>query len=75
MNFQQNELIVKIQDNGIGIAKSKEIKTKNQREHKGRGTNNTLERIKLLNELYQNKIKYTINDSENGVLVILKFKI
>jgi Histidine kinase/Tetratricopeptide repeat/Soluble NSF attachment protein, SNAP len=75
INCENDELIVKIQDNGIGIAKSKEIKTKNQKEHKGRGMNNTLERIKLLNELYQNKINYTINDSENGVLVILKFKI
>ena len=33
------------------------------------------ERIKLLNELYKNKINYNIIDSENGVLVILKFKI
>lgn len=74
IDYQDNKLIVKIKDNGIGIAKSKEIKTKNQLQHKGRGMNNTLERIKLLNELYQNNIKLTINDSENGVLVELKFK-
>jgi LytS/YehU family sensor histidine kinase len=74
LQLDTKTLVIKIQDNGIGIAKSKELKTKNQLQHKGRGMNNTLERIKLLNELYQNKINYTIEDSENGVLVTLKFK-
>lgn len=74
LELKNKTLVVIIQDNGIGIAKSKELKTKNQLEHKGRGMNNTVERIKLLNELYKNKIHYSIQDSENGVTVNLNFK-
>ena len=70
----QNLLTIKIKDNGIGIAKSKAIKTKHQNKHKGRGMDNTLERIKLLNELYNQLIKHEIHDSETGVTVILNIK-
>jgi tetratricopeptide (TPR) repeat protein len=70
----QNLLTIKIKDNGIGIAKSKAIKTKHQNKHKGRGMDNTLERIKLLNELYNQLIKHEIHDSETGVTIILKIK-
>ncbi len=77
VSFQNegNHIKTTIIDNGIGIEKSKTLKTKHQNQHKGRGMTNTLERIKLLNELYSHWINYEIKDSEAGVMVILKIRI
>lgn len=77
VSFQNEDKHIKIIiiDNGIGIEKSKTLKTKHQNQHKGRGMTNTLERIKLLNELYSHLIAYDIQDSENGVKVILNIKV
>lgn len=61
-----------IEDNGIGIAGSKKSKTVNQQKHSGRGITNTLERIKILNELYHHHITCVIEDKpapERGVRV------
>ena len=44
-----SSLSVVIEDNGIGLTKSRELKTKHQREHHSRGLTNTYERIHLLN--------------------------
>lgn len=76
LSFQQegNNLLVKIEDNGIGIKKSREIKTKHQREHQSRGLTNTYERIALLNSLYKCRIKMEIIDKtgeETGVIVTI----
>ncbi|MFV0418136.1 MAG: histidine kinase [Dysgonomonas sp.] len=65
-----------IQDNGIGLKKSKELKTKHQKEHNSRGLTNTKERINLLNSLYNTNITITVaeNESEDtGVTVTLQF--
>jgi hypothetical protein len=51
-----------IEDNGIGIAESKKSKTENQKKHSGRGIKNTLERIKILNELYRQDITCEVED-------------
>lgn len=51
-----------IEDNGIGIAESKKNKTENQKKHSGRGITNTLERIKILNELYHQDITCHVED-------------
>ena len=75
-DLESNEIKVTIEDNGVGIEKSKELKTKHQSQHKGRGMSNTEERIKLLNELYHMKIRYTIEDKqglEKGVKVTIFF--
>jgi hypothetical protein len=61
-----------IEDNGIGIAESKKTKTEHQKKHTGRGITNTLERIKILNELYNQDIKCDVEDKaapQNGVRV------
>lgn len=61
-----------IEDNGIGIAASKNSKTVNQQKHSGRGITNTLERISILNELYHQEITCTVEDKqspERGVRV------
>ncbi len=71
-----NELVVIIEDNGIGLKKSQELKTKHQRQHHSRGLTNTNERISLLNSLYNTNISIDITDKEEpetGVVIILQF--
>lgn len=72
----ENSLLVIIDDNGIGLKKSKELKTKHQKIHHSRGLNNTLERIGLLNKLYNSKITIDITEKrgkEAGVIVTIIF--
>jgi tetratricopeptide (TPR) repeat protein len=67
---------VSIEDNGIGLTKSQELKTSNQKVHESRGLNNTKERIGLLNELYKKNISFTISEKEfpeSGTIVEIIF--
>lgn len=73
-----SSLCVKIEDNGIGLKKSNELKTRHQKEHHSRGLTNTRERIKLLNSLYNMHITIEITEKEDdgkdtGVIVLLRF--
>lgn len=73
---EDNQLIkVLIEDDGIGVEKSRELKTQNQKVHESRGLNNVEERINLLNDLYHQQISYTISSGSdgNGTLVTLYF--
>lgn len=72
---QKDRLSVKIEDNGIGREKSKDLKTKHQKKHKSRGLTNTKERINLLNDLYKCNIKMDIldKDGDSGVIVLFSF--
>ena len=45
-------LLIQIEDNGIGVEKSKKLKTTHQKQITGRGSSNVKERIQILNELY-----------------------
>lgn len=75
---EKNTIYIKIEDNGIGLKKSKELKTKNQKAHKSRGLNNTQERVELLNKLYNSSIVIDISDKigeDPGVLVTISFPI
>ena len=71
LKFTKNNdfLKITIKDNGIGIEESKKQKTEHQKTREGRGMKNTLERIRLLNDLYKKNIVCTVKDSESGVLV------
>ena len=60
--IEKNQLVVLIDDDGIGLTRSKELKTVNQKVHKSRGLTNTKERIQLLNELYKHYIRFEINE-------------
>jgi len=63
-----------IEDNGIGIAESKKTKTQNQKSRSGRGITNTMERIKILNELYHQHMTCEVEDKpapDRGVRVKL----
>lgn len=67
-----NTINITIEDNGIGISKSKKIKSSNQQKQSGRGISNTLERIKILNELYHQDIICLVEDKiapDQGVIV------
>lgn len=67
-----------IEDNGIGIAESKKNKTGNQQKHSGRGITNTMERIKILNELYHQHITCMVEDKTppgNGVKVTMNIPV
>ena len=76
LQFSKKEKLmdITIEDNGIGISNSKKVKTENQSKHKGRGITNTQERIKILNDLYQQHITCQLFDkpgAETGVIVKL----
>ncbi len=69
-----NGMEISVEDNGIGIAESKKHKTSNQQQHKGRGIANTIERVKILNELYNQHITCEVEDKmppDTGVKVIM----
>ncbi len=66
---ENQQLKIEIKDNGIGIEDSKKQKTMHQKNREGRGMKNTLERIRLLNDLYRKNIVCSIKDSPDGVLV------
>lgn len=63
--LKNNMVKVIVDDNGIGLTKSRELKTTNQKVHESRGMTNTLERISLLNELYKKNISLKISEKEN----------
>ena len=72
---EKGKLSIVIEDNGIGIRKSQELKTKHQRKHNSRGLNNTHERIDLLNSLYNTEIRIDVKEKEEpetGVIVTLQ---
>jgi len=74
--LEKNLIKVTIEDNGIGLKKSKELKTMNQKVHESRGLTNTLERISLLNELYHKNISFQISEidfPQTGTRVELTF--
>ncbi|CAD0001983.1 tetratricopeptide repeat-containing sensor histidine kinase [Flavobacterium chungangense] len=74
--YYNEKVIVVIEDNGIGLTKSQELKTSNQKVHESRGLNNTKERISLLNELYKKNISFAIKEKESpesGTIVEIVF--
>jgi LytS/YehU family sensor histidine kinase len=78
LKFQlvDGKVVVVIEDNGIGLTKSQELKTSNQKVHESRGLNNTKERIGLLNELYKKNISFQIKEKtlpESGTIVEIVF--
>ena len=78
LNIKQSvsNLVVIVEDDGIGLTKSKELKTKHQKQHQSRGLTNTYERINLLNSLYGTDISVDIVEKqkdETGVIVTLIF--
>ncbi|ESU28157.1 putative regulator of cell autolysis [Flavobacterium saliperosum S13] len=65
-SLKNNKISVVIDDDGIGLTKSAELKTRNQKVHQSRGLTNTKERISLLNELYKSHIAFSITEKNSG---------
>lgn len=73
---ENNLVLIQIEDDGIGMTKSRQLKTSRQKEHRSRGLSNTYERIDLLNQLYHTNIHMDIREKrgeESGVVVTLSF--
>ena len=73
---QDNFIKVVIEDNGIGRKKSKELKTKHQKDHVSTGLKNIQNRLSVINELYKTKMDIQIEDMdkehETGTKVTIK---
>ncbi|WP_341839206.1 tetratricopeptide repeat-containing sensor histidine kinase [Chitinophaga caseinilytica] len=69
-------IIVKIEDDGIGLAKSQELKTAHQKAYQSRGITNTRERINLLNDIYHLRIRLEMEEitasGATGTRVVLQ---
>nr|WP_315151594.1 histidine kinase [uncultured Flavobacterium sp.] len=76
VQLTNGKVVIRIDDNGIGLTKSQELKTSNQKTHQSRGMSNTKERISLLNELYKKNITFQIFEKalpETGTIVEISF--
>ena len=76
VQLTNGKVLIRIDDNGIGLTKSEELKTSNQKVHESRGMSNTKERIGLLNELYKKNITFQIFEKafpETGTVVEIVF--
>ncbi len=70
-------VVITILDNGIGRAKSAELKTTNQLKQKSQGMGNIKKRIAILNSMYKDKVAVVISDLEtngSGTQVVLQLK-
>ena len=78
--FQQKDsetVQITITDDGIGRKKSKDLKTQNQKKQQSKGMNNIKKRIRILNEMYSDKVDVIISDisdDETGTKVVLTLK-
>ncbi|MBX3255195.1 MAG: histidine kinase [Chitinophagaceae bacterium] len=81
LEFQKKgkRIDVIVTDDGIGITKSRLLKTENQKLHQSRGINNTMERISLLNDIYKMDISVKAeeinNNQDTGTRVIISIPI
>ena len=64
-NCNDNNLKITVTDNGVGRAKSAELKSKSATAHKSFGMSITHERIELINQMYKTNISVTVNDLYN----------
>ncbi len=65
-----DNLLIAIEDNGIGFEEAKEWNIKNREPHESRGTKIIFQRIEAYNKLFRKNIKAEFRDlrSENGTL-------
>jgi len=76
--LMEKRIVITIDDDGIGPARSSELKTHNQKAHQSRGLTNTKERMTLLNELYKTKMDFTVTEKagpETGTIIEITFPI
>lgn len=57
-----NTATITVTDDGVGRAKSKALKTENQKKQKSKGMSNITKRISILNEMYGDRVEVVIAD-------------
>ena len=62
MNNDKALLVITIRDNGVGRAKSEEVRSKSAAKHESYGMKVTSERIALINQVYESGAEATIHD-------------
>lgn len=69
--LEGENILVRIEDNGIGRKKSGEIKTKNQRKTQSTGMYNIESRLRIINSMFNTKISLVVSDlnSDHGTRV------
>jgi len=74
----KNEITITILDDGIGRARSKQMKTENQKKQNSKGMNNIKKRVEILNEMYKDKVDVVIEDYQQsedaGTKVVVTLK-
>lgn len=74
----EREIKISIEDDGIGRAQSKAMKTDHQKKHNSKGMGNIKKRIAILNDMYKDKVDVTIQDVQSspdtGTTVIVTLK-
>jgi tetratricopeptide (TPR) repeat protein len=65
-HMQNDELIVEINDDGIGRKRSADLKTENQRKHESTGLKNISERLGIINKVYRVNYRVEITDPQTG---------
>jgi two-component system, sensor histidine kinase YesM len=76
ITLRDHKVVIMVNDDGIGLTKSRELKTKNQMVHQSRGITNTKERMALLNDLYKKEIQLTVVEKAaplTGTIVEITF--
>lgn len=63
---EDGNVVVRIQDDGIGRKRSAELKTENQRKHNSTGIKNIQERLAIINKVYRTNYHVDIGDAESG---------
>ena len=75
--IDEETIKITIADNGIGRSKSKALKTEHQKKQKSTGMQNITQRIKILNQMYKDKVDVFIEDmydNKTGTKVVLTLK-
>ncbi|MBA4055600.1 MAG: hypothetical protein C0490_12875, partial [Marivirga sp.] len=62
---EPDNIVVEIEDNGIGRKRSSELKTENQRKHNSTGLKNIEERLSIINKVYNANYRVTVEDLES----------
>jgi len=73
----EDTALITITDDGVGRTQSKALKTENQKKQKSKGMGNIKERIRILNDMYGDRIAVQIDDLNTdgtGTVVTLTLK-
>jgi tetratricopeptide (TPR) repeat protein len=71
-NRDENDVVVDIEDDGIGRAKSAAIKTENQKKHKSTGLKNIRERLLIINNVYKTNYRVQTDDLPDGTGTLVR---